>query len=317
MEPIFDAQAAMGFVLAQATHVESTVYQIRYPDIQYPALTPVDTSAHPFAQTVTYYSADKFGKAGWINGNADDIPMVGSERSKHETAVYTAGIGYGWGWEEVGVAMMMGISLQSDDAATARRAYEEMVDDIMLHGDAEKGFFGLLDYTQAAGVSAANAVVPASPTYGDWDDSSIDEDDILKDVNDAILGVYLGTKTTTISDTVLMSPERLNLLATTRLGDTTMTVLEFLRQNNTYTAITGQRLTIRAVRGLETAGAGNTQRLITYRRDPQVLKAHVPMPHRFLPVYQDGPLHWKVPGVFRLGGLDIRLPKEVRYIDGI
>jgi len=41
------------------------------------------------------------------------------------------------------------------------------------------------------------------------------------------------------------------------------------------------------------------------------------MPHRFLPVFQGGPLHWVVPGVFRLGGLDIRRPKEVRYIDGI
>lgn len=57
--------------------------------------------------------------------------------------------------------------------------------------------------------------------------------------------------------------------------------------------------------------------MIAYRKDPQVLKAHIPMPHRFLPVYQDGPLHWVVPGVFRLGGLDIRRPKEVRYIDGI
>jgi hypothetical protein len=57
--------------------------------------------------------------------------------------------------------------------------------------------------------------------------------------------------------------------------------------------------------------------MVAYRRNPQVLKLHVPMPHRFLPVYQDGPLNFVVPGVFRLGGLDIRRPKEVRYGDGI
>jgi hypothetical protein len=57
--------------------------------------------------------------------------------------------------------------------------------------------------------------------------------------------------------------------------------------------------------------------MIAYRRDPQVLKLHIPMPHRFLGVYQDGPLHWVVPGVFRLGGLDIRRPLEVKYRDGI
>ena len=81
--------------------------------------------------------------------------------------------------------------------------------------------------------------------------------------------------------------------------------------------MTGMPLTIRAVRGLETAGAAGVNRMVAYRRNPQVLKLHVPMPHRFLPVYQDGPLNFVVPGVFRLGGLDIRRPKEVRYGDGI
>lgn len=308
MPELFDAQAAMGFVVSQTTHVEAQVNEIQYPDIQYPSLIPVDTSAHPFAQTVTYYSSDKFGKANWINGNSDDIPMAGTERDRHQTSVYTAGIGYGWGWEEVNVAMMLGVPLQADDAMAARRAYEEMVDDVALNGDARKGFSGFLDNP---------AVTPDGATYGDWGGTGTDEDHILADINEAILGVYTDTKTTSIANTVLMSVERLNLLATTRLGDTTMTVLEFLRRNNTYTAITGRPLDIRAVRGLETAGQGNSQRLIAYRRDPQVLKLHIPMPHRFLPVYQDGPLHWKVPGVFRLGGLDIRRPKEVRYVDGI
>ncbi len=71
------------------------------------------------------------------------------------------------------------------------------------------------------------------------------------------------------------------------------------------------------MRGLETAGAAGVARMVAYRRNPQVLKLHIPMPHRFLPVYQDGPLNFVVPGVFRLGGLDIRRPKEIRYGDGI
>ena len=74
---------------------------------------------------------------------------------------------------------------------------------------------------------------------------------------------------------------------------------------------------IRATRGLETAGSGNTQRMIAYHRNPRVLKLHIPMPHRFLPIYQDSRLHFQVPGVFRLGGLDVRRPKEIRYGDGI
>lgn len=304
----FDAQAATGFVLSQTTHIERQVNETVYPDIQYPALIPVDTSAHPFAQTVTYYSSDKFGKAGWINGNADDIPLAGTELSEFKTSVYTAGIGYGFGWEEVNVAMLVGRNLQADDAMAARRAYEEMVDRVALVGDASKNFKGLINYT---GVTAGSA------TNGDWGGTGSTEDQILEDVNDLIMGVATDTAYTSMADTLLLPHTKLNLLATNRLGDTQSTILEFLRKNNTYTATTGQPLTIRAMRGLTTAGSGNTNRMIAYRRDPQVLKLHIPMPHRFLPLYQDGPLHWLVPGVFRLGGLDIRRPKEVRYGDGI
>jgi len=120
-----------------------------------------------------------------------------------------------------------------------------------------------------------------------------------------------------MANTLLLPFAKLNTLATTRLGDTQGTILQFLRANNTYTAMTGQPLDIRGVRGLETAGDGSTNRMVAYRKDPQVLKLHIPMPHRFLPAFQKTPLYVEVPGVFRLGGLDIRRPKEVRYKDGI
>jgi hypothetical protein len=306
MPTMYDAQAALGFVVSQTTHVEAAVNETVYPDIQYPNLIPVDTSASPMAQTVTYYSSDKFGKAGWINGNADDIPMAGTEMAQHQTAVYSAGIGYGWGWEEVQQAQMLGRNLRGDDAQAARRAYEEMVDRVALTGDTDKSFQGLINNS---GVTAASA-----PTGG-WATAS--DDEILADINDALLASATATLYTSFSDTLLISFARLSLIATRRLGDTGMTLLEFIRKNNTYTAMTGQALTIRAVRGLETAGAGSTQRLVAYRRSPDVLKLHIPMPHTFFPVYQDGPLHWKVPGVFRLGGLDIRRPAEVKYSDGV
>jgi hypothetical protein len=43
----------------------------------------------------------------------------------------------------------------------------------------------------------------------------------------------------------------------------------------------------------------------------------MPMPHRFLPIWQTGPIQFEVPGIFRLGGVDLRLPKAMRYLDAI
>lgn len=302
----FDAQAATAFVIEQSAHIEQEVNQTIYPEIQYAALIPVDTSAHPLTQTVSYYSSEAFGRADWVNGNADDIPMVGGERAIHKSSVYTAGVGYGFSWEEVAIAMRDGINLQAEDAQTARRAYEEMVDDVAFIGSPAKGMSGFLNYP---GVSLF-----ALPR-GDWDTAT--EEQILADVNTMLFSQARGTLYTSLADTLLLPHEKLNLLATRRLGDTGMTILEFLRKNNTYTAMTGQQLTIRAVRGLETAGAGGSSRVIAYRRNPQVLKMHIPMPHRFFPVWQAGPLRWEVPGLFRMGGLDIRRKEEVRYGDGI
>lgn len=304
----WDAQAALGFVVSQTSHIEQQVYEIVYPDIQYPALIPVDTSANPFAKTVTYYSSDRIGRAEWINGNADDVPLATTEMTKFETAVHTAGIGYAYGWEEINHAQSLGLNLPDMGARAARRAYEEMIDRVLMFGDAAKGFSGLTNHA---------AVTPVAAPTGDWGGTGSDEVSILADFNSGIILTGANTLYTNYADTVLLPFPKLEFLASTRLGDTAMTLLEFLRMNNVYTAVTGQQITIRGVRGLETAGTGGVARMITYRRNPEVLKAHIPMPHRFLTPYQAGPLRIEVPGVFRFGGLDIRLPNQVAYHDGI
>lgn len=302
----YDAQAAVGFVLSQTSHIETAVNAVKRPEIQYQALVPVDTSAPDFAKSVTYFSSDQFGEAQWVNGNADDMPLAGTERSKFEVNIYTAAIGYGYGFEEIGLAQQMGINLPNDDAMAARRAYEEFVDELALFGAAEKGYVGLLN---APIVDAASAVT------GSW--ASATEDQILADINTALLGVATATGYVSMADTLLLPFPKLNLLATRRLGDTKSTILQFIKENNTYTAMTGQPLTIRGVRRLDTAGSGSTNRMVTYRRHPETVKIHIPMPHRFLAPREKGALSVVVPGVFRVGGVNWRLPKEARYTDGI
>ncbi|MFU7313273.1 DUF2184 domain-containing protein [Pseudomonas aeruginosa] len=304
---LLDAQAALGFVVSQTTHIERQVNEIVYPDIQYPQLIPVDTSAPEWIKSITYYSADKVGRADWINGNADDIPLASTDRSKFETQVHMAGIGYGYGLEEISQAQMLGINLTADDAMAARRAYEEMVDRVALLGDSSKGFSGLFNFP---GVTAGTAVT------GNWSTATADQ--ILADVNTALTVQAQGTLFTAFSDTLLLPYSKFLLLATRKVNEQGLeSILTYLQRNNVYTAQTGRPLLIKGLNGLDTAGAGGTARMITYRRDPSVLKMHIPMPHRFRPVYQAGPIRWEVPGIFRLGGVDIRRPAEVRYTDGI
>lgn len=303
-----DAQAALGFVLAQTSHIERQVNEIVYPDIQYPMLVPVDTSAPEWVKSVTYFSQDKFGKAEWLNGNADDIPRAGTNRTKFETEVHMAGIGYGYGLEEINHASMLGINLAAEDAMAARRAYEEFVERIALTGDTAKGMTGLINATTVTATANASAKLWSAATAAE----------ILNDVNQALIGQFTGTLFTSMADTVLMPYSRYLSISSRQVGnESSESILNWLLKNNAYTAQTGRPLMIRAIRGLDTAGGSSSARMVTYRRDPNVVKLHIPMPHRFLPAFQASPTRVEIAGIFRLGGVDWRRPKEAAYTDGI
>lgn len=308
-------QASLGYAEKQTSHIEAGVYQTRYPELDYASLIPVDTSAGEFVKSVTYYSMDGAGAARWLNGNAKDVPTVGLETEQHETAVHTAGIGYSYGYEEVNQARMLGIPLDGEKARIARRAYEEMVYDVAFNGDTSKNFKGMFDYT---GVPDTTAAATGNENGGtsspEWKHKTPDQ--IITDVNGILTGIVAATKETELADTLILPTAQFNYIASTRLTDTSMTVLEFIQKANVYTAQTGQKLTIRGKRGLTAVGSGSSPRMIAYRRAPDVLKLHIPMPHRFFPVQIEG-FQFTVPGMFRLGGLDVRLPKAMSYVDGL
>lgn len=304
-----DAQAGLGFVVSQTAHIETQVYQVKFTQIQYQDLIPVDFSANPWAKTVAFYSSEQFGAAGWLS-DASDIPYGSDERTKFETAVWSAARGYRYSLEEVNQAAMLGQSLEAERAIGARRAYEEFVNALALTGDTRKGMKGLFNHTSVPQVAFATGGA-GSPLW-----STKTPAEKLTDVNGLLTGVQTVTSNVALADTLLLPYSRFNVIASEQLPNTTMTTLEFLRRNNVYTATTGRPLTIRGLIGLDTAGSGSTARSIAYRRDPEVLKMHIPMPLRFMPVQVVG-LDYRVPGMFRVGGLDIRLPKEVRYGDGL
>ena len=55
-----DEQAALSFAIEQHTHSEASVNEAPRPEIQYPRLVDVDTSAPDYAKTITYFSSDMY-----------------------------------------------------------------------------------------------------------------------------------------------------------------------------------------------------------------------------------------------------------------
>ena len=298
-------QSNLGFVQSQTAVVETGVYRHRFPGIRYPGLIPVDNSAPEWVKTVDYFSMDVSGQARWTADRARDLNLVGTELGKASSEVHMADIGYDYGLEEVNQASALGMSLANEKAVAARLIYERTVDKVAFTGDTEKGWEGLFN---------SSAVTAISASTGSW--ASATEAQILADCNELLTGVFTATNEIAMADTLLLPSVKHQYISSTRLGDTQSPIYQFLQTANAYTAETGQPLNIRSSRGLDAAGAGSTARMVAYRNSAEVMKMHVPMRHRFLPVQIQG-LTYQIPGIFRLGGLDIRLPGEVRYSDGI
>lgn len=291
-----DMQAALGFVMSQRTSIETEVLKTPYPEITYAQQIPIDTSANPFAASVTHFAQDSVGAAKFVNGKGDDIPLVNLSRQKFEQGINMAGIGYSFSLEEIGVAQSLGQNLSGDGADAARMAYEQLVDTVAKVGDTDLGVEGFYNMTGITSAAAAATFAASTPQA------------ILTEINSHITGIMTTTKGIELADTILLPLAEWGDIASRQIApESSMTILQFIQASNVYTARTGQPLTIEADHRLD--------KMIVYRRNPQVLKMHMPMPLRFIPP-QASNLEIKVLGMFRFAPVNIRRPKAVKYVTG-
>ena len=319
---VSDAQA-LAFVQGQAYRINQTVYETRYPDWDFSRLIFVDTTGPEWSPGILTYMSDMTGQAKWQSGYAKDIPMADVSQDMQTKTFHLAAIGYQYNIEEINTIIQIGGSLPDRRARAARLAYQKFMYNITLTGNTSKGMAGLTNYP---GVPVV--VVPADGTAAPltaWvladGTGNKTPAQIVRDINLLLQGISLDTFEVEMADTILMPTEALNYIAATPYSATTMeTILAFVMRTNLYTLTTGRPLTIRGVRELGTMAIGAAAglgRMVAYKNDQNNVKLHLPMPHRFLPVYQDGPLNWAVPGIFRTGGVELLDTVAFRYGDGI
>lgn len=291
-----DAAAVAAYLASQTTIIQREANEAEFPEIVYPELVPVITTGPEFAQSITYISTKHAGQAEWIDGNADDVPMADAKLQMDIKPVYTAGIGYGYGYAELQTAMLTSFDLTAERAIAAKRASEEMIDRVVMAGDSRRGLQGLgtLSLWTTSGI-----------TLDDWTVNGTTNDDIMVAIN-KLLMASVGNGSTPVADTLLIPPNYFAALFGRTHAARMIDMLTFATTSNVYTAMTGRPLTIRAVAALAGSTDASGNKVIAYRRSPDTLALHMPMPHRFLPVYQAGPLRFEVPGVMRIGGLNVR-----------
>lgn len=305
-----DAQAALPFVVAQGRTVETRIYQKRYPAYNYAQVIPVVTEGNPWSVGTTFFSVDTAGEAKFLSGAGTDMPFNKSTRDQasHDFAM----IGSGWEWtlEEINQAALYGTNLQATDAMSATDKVERKLNGIAFTGASEKGWTGFANSTD---VPRADVATPG--TF--WPAKSVDQK--LTDVNEVLGRVRTQTSEVEFADSLALPPDAYRAAATQRLGagDGLMTVLEYIRKNNIYTAETGQELNIYPVRELATASNDGGGRMVAYRRDEEVVRFHLPMPRTVLQPRQKSIMGFETGIIARTGGTEWRLPKAAAYADEV
>jgi hypothetical protein len=316
---MFDAQAALGFLTNQAYVINARVYRTPMPDLNWNELVFVDQSAPEWSLGMTTFVSNMVGRAEWGTGFADDMPLADVERDRSDVRFRFAHVGYEYNIEELGIAQQMGTPLQSDKAMAARRAYNEFMWNVTLFGDTAKGMSGL---TNAANVVSGLAPADGTGAVTTWFDGSGNATktpaQIVRDFNGMLTGIYTGSLTVEMADTVLLPYSTLSYLAATPMSATNdTTILEFMLANNILTLQSGRRPTVRGLLGLDTAGAGGTRRAVAYRNAEDVVRLHLPAAHRFEAPRVKGTYGYVVPGWFRTGGVEFQRTFAGRYLDGI
>lgn len=319
MSQFLDANGIdLNFVRNQTRVVNTKAYEVEYPEMDFAALIPVNTSYPEWADGVDTMIFDKVGEAKWQSGYAKDIPLADITVAEITSRFALYSVGYRWNLEEMGKAQFQNFPLTARKAEAARFASEIFQWETALIGGGHPGWSGLLNSPYATLATEAAAWVDANGNL------TVTPAVVINRLNWLITGpaTSTGVLASLLADTILLPPVVLQALSNTPYGDSApnKTVLQYFMDNNVYKQRTGGQITIRELPVLArqaTTGIVGGGRAIAYRNSQDVLELPMPMPFSFRPMYQDGPLHYTVPGIGRIGQLQIFRKNGIRYLDGV
>ncbi|GGB15035.1 hypothetical protein GCM10011380_00560 [Sphingomonas metalli] len=312
---ISDAQQSVGFAQPALFRTHRMLPQ-KYPSFDYAGLVPVNTDGDMWDVGTLVYSGDVAGKAEYLGGKAFDVPNASINFTQGVTPFHLAGVGYELSRREVErfarmVAQNPGITeggsnLAERKASAARMVADKFVYDRVIRGSGEKGFLGMINQT---------AVPTANAPNGSWATATATA--MRADVDAALTDVYVNSRETALANSLLLPTTKFLQINRAVMDNTGTSVLNYLRQNNAYTAITNQPLDIRPSRELENAGASNTARMIAYEKSPDNMEFFLPGVFEFMPLFATSSMTWRVDGVMNVGQFELYRPKTMSYRDNI
>jgi hypothetical protein len=298
------------FFARQLEYVQAKVYEFQYPALKSFQLIPINYNIPAGAEYITATQFQAVGRARIINSYADDLPESGLLGTQLTNPVQGIGTSYRISHQEIRAAQMNRMDLSLKLAEAARRANDQMVDNLAFFGNPAVGMTGLLNNpnvpTQTVPADGAGAL-PGGPTA--WVNKTPDQ--ILRDMNLIVNQIVVNSNEVEMPDTLLLPLEQYTLIASTpRSANSDTTILNYFLMNNPFIR---QVIPVPKLAG---QGIGGVDVMVAYEKNDNKLEMAIP-----LPFTQYGPqernLEFVIPCESRFGGVSIYYPLSIIVGEGI
>ncbi len=307
--------------LRQLTDIFTQTYDVKYPDLKARQFIPVDGRVGPGADSFIWRQFDRRGQAKVVHNYADDFPNVELQGKEFQHRVYSMGVSYQYSLQDMRAASMAGLPLEARKAEGARRAMEELIEHIAAFGcDGSAGTppletgdaLPMYGFTNNPNILAGGS---AGYTTNNWLTTAT-VTQIMADVNALAKTIVDNSKGVHKPDTMLLPLALYTKLATTQRSPTFTddTMLQFILKSSPWLKSIdywNQLDTAGKLQDTTTVGG----RIMMYERTPENLGLVIPQEFEQLPPQMIG-MAFKIPCHMRIGGVTVRYPKSVAFLDG-
>lgn len=292
------------FAKRELEKVKTKTYDTKYKNLKAMQLIPVSTEVPSGTPYIIWYSYSKTGTAKIISDYAHDFPRVDVFKTEEQSKVHGMGDSYGYSIVEIRRSSIAGASLDTRRANTARRAMDELFDNLAWFGSTVFGIQGFFDYPGITEYVTPNGA-GGNP---EWPTKTPDE--VIADLTGLTDAVSVPTKGREEVDTILLPRVRYNYIKNTKMStNSDKTILTFFLSNNPGVAIM-------VLNELDGQGVGASQRMIGYTRDADHLTQEIPQPFEQFEPQKKG-MSWVIPCHAEFGGVIVYYPQSVAFADDI
>ena len=304
---IIDANESI-FFARELEHVKAKSFDVKFPNLQFAEgnLIPISFEGDPGDDNITYQQFDQVGLAKVIANYANDLPRADVKGREFTAKVKGLGASYGYTIQEIRASKKTGRAIDQRRSVAAKRSVMEKLDRIALNGDTSSGLQGLLTNPNITEVVLANDGTGSLKTF-----ASKTADQIIRDLHSLANTINTVTNGVEKADTLLIPLIQYSLITNKQKSVASDKVIKdfFLASDISIKEI------IPVVR-LAGAGAGGTDRMIAYKRDPEHLTLEIPQDYEQFPAQEKG-LEFEIPVHMRTGGVLIYYPLAIAFADGI